>query len=354
MNKHIFIPVVGQFTNVGDVMHRKELISWLKNRAILHVYVGGAPKSFVNSLELEESAIAYTSITKWLLAIIKHLHRKPSFIFNPGEINLRNKRLIGEIGLIPFTLLIRMFGGKVIRVGIAAKQNKTKLKFLWKCIFRISNKIYWRTLSSHHYFKIGKVIPDLAFAQKANQFQNSTQQLPERSLLTISMRFDRPTPSEKWYKAIRNVADFSQLDICVISQVRMDNNRTKQIANYFGVNPILWKEEDTHKTQETIVREKYSKSKILVSDRLHVLIAGATEMALPCVILTTNSTKINDHFDVIDYGRISINENESSLDELITFLKNQLVRERELTQKTDKAFAQISKVSEDLKEYLNF
>lgn len=352
MNKHIFIPVVGQFTNVGDVMHRKELISWFKRRAILHVYIGCAPKSFVNSLELEETAITYTSITKWLLSIIKHINRQPSFIFNPGEINLRNKRLIGEIGLVPFTLLIRMFGGKVIRVGIAAKQNKTKLKFLWRCIFKISNKIYWRTLSSHHYFNIGKVIPDLAFAEKVNQLQNSTQKLPRRSLLTISMRFDRPAPSEKWYKAIKNVADFSQLDICVISQVKMDNERSKQIANHFGVNPILWKDEDSHKTQENAVRKEYSKTKLLISDRLHVLIAGTTEMALPSVILTANSSKINDHFDVIDYGGISINENESTLDELIIFLKKQFTRERELSQKSNKASAHINKVSEGLKEYM--
>jgi hypothetical protein len=67
----VFIPVVGQVINIGDTLHRKILISWLRKESLqLHIYVGNSPQSFLDALELKEQDIIYKSLSKWLCALV--------------------------------------------------------------------------------------------------------------------------------------------------------------------------------------------------------------------------------------------------------------------------------------------
>src|SRR5699024_8308818 len=141
----IFIPVAGQFTNIGDTLHRKILISWLKKESVqLHVFVGKAPQSFIEALGLRDSDIIYTNYFKWAFYMLGNsIKEKTGFFFNPGELTMSTKRLILELGLIPFHLFIKLRKGKVIRVGVAAKSDiNIRFKSLWDKILSLSNKIY--------------------------------------------------------------------------------------------------------------------------------------------------------------------------------------------------------------------
>src|SRR5690606_14199932 len=131
-------------------------------------------------------------------------------------------------------------------------------------------------------------------------------------------RDDRPAPSIEWTNAIRSFASQHGLQIAVVSQVRMDNVRGSDLVKQLQAQSFLWEENVGHIEQEEIVRELYLKTRIVISDRLHVLIAAITNGALPSVILTQPSDKIKEHFDVVGIENITCLS--SSEDQLINFL----------------------------------
>src|SRR5690606_15683692 len=138
-SNNIFIPVVGEFSNVGDVMHRNELLRWIRPNAVLHVFVGKAPVDFIQGLGLPDTAVQYSSISRWLFALCLSRFRKTHFVFNSGEITVSNRRLMLETLLFPFLLIVKLKRGKVLRIGIAAASNiRVHFNFLWKSLFRFS------------------------------------------------------------------------------------------------------------------------------------------------------------------------------------------------------------------------
>src|SRR5690606_28855950 len=123
MKKNNFIPVVGQYTNVGDALHRRELLSWLKNAGTLHDFVGNAPKHYIDALDLPHDAKVYTNILGWIWNLTLSSFKKTHFVFNPGEITVGAKRLMFEVLLLPFEWLVKAKKGQILRVGIAAVSN---------------------------------------------------------------------------------------------------------------------------------------------------------------------------------------------------------------------------------------
>src|SRR5690606_31657885 len=244
MSKRIFIPVVGEFANVGDVMHRNELLKWLRPCGNLHVYVGKAPEDFVQGLELPSNTIVYRSIRKWLSALLFSPIGKTHFVFNSGELTVSNRRLLMEIILFPFLLATKLKGGKILRVGVAAASNvNVSFKLLWKNLFNFSSLVMWRTNISRNLFGMGEVIPDLAFAGKEPSNYDRSTEIQKRKNLIISMRWDRPYPNLDWLKAVRDFSFNRDLKILVVSQVRKDNPTCVQLAADLGGESILWKED---------------------------------------------------------------------------------------------------------------
>ncbi|MBB4120082.1 polysaccharide pyruvyl transferase WcaK-like protein [Mesonia hippocampi] len=343
--KKVFIPVVGQVINIGDTLHRKILISWLRDRSTeLHIYVGNAPQSFIEALDLKEEDIVYSSISKWLFSIIfKDFLRKKLFIFNPGEITFSNSRLVKELVLFPFYLYIRITGGKILRIGVAAQSDiKIKYKWLWNKLIGFSNKIYWRTIKSSELFKKGEVIPDLAFYKID---QNIVYE--KKYFIVISMRGDRKLPSQKWFEAIKEFQQKNNLSIAVVSQVKIDNERAKEIAAKLRGEYYIWENQYNHNRQEEIVNEIYRKSKIAISDRLHVLIAAYTKGVIPTDVSVTKSNKVQDHFDVLPLEDVSVFESKSSKEEIIDFLQSKLDKGFNET-KMYNTFSRLNKVKREL------
>lgn len=317
----IFIPVVGQVINIGDTLHRKILLSWLRDKGTLHIYVGNTPQSFIEALNLPPSAVLYKNIAFWLLTIGRSsLFKKNWFVFIPGEINLGVKRLFGELLLLPFLLFVKANRGKVFRIGIAAKSNtQIPLKKIWNFIFSFSNAIYWRTQVSKTIFVEGELCPDLAFYNIDERINFS-----EKNKLVISLRGDRPFPSLKWISAIKAFSKENVLQPVCVSQVRIDNEYTLLLAKELSCEAIIWEDFRTHNQQEEIVNNIYRKAKLAVSDRLHVLIAAYTKGCIPTNISTHPGTKVEEHFDVINITHTTLFEKEKSQEEIIAFLNRHL------------------------------
>lgn len=317
----IFIPVVGQFTNIGDVLHRREFLKWIQPAGQLHVYVGAAPKSFVDGLKLDDGNVIYTNLWKWMGAICLSGYGKTVFAFNPGEIRLGNKRMKGEILLFPIQLLVRLKAGHILRVGIAAMSNsKTSLLWFWKFLLLPTTILYWRTLHSQRLFKRGKVIPDLAFSDvTATDFISE-----RRKILAVSMRVDRVMPSDNWFTALQKFANDNNYTLKVVSQVRMDNSRTLEISQRLKCEGVIWPDHFSHLDQEKVLNKIYDETVLVLSDRLHVLIAAYSKGAVPANILSAPSEKVQHHFSVVGLENVSIVEDGKSVEELYAFLSQKV------------------------------
>lgn len=318
----IFIPVVGQFTNIGDTLHRKILISWLKKESVqLHVFVGKAPESFIEALALRDSDIIYTNYFNWAFYMLGNsIKERIGFIFNPGELTMSRKRLILELGLIPFHLFIKLRKGKILRVGVAAKSDiNISFRSLWNKILLLSNRIYWRTEKSKSIFTKGVVIPDLAFYDVDTEIDFS-----KKNKLVISMRGDRVAPKEEWYRIIKTFSEKNNLEIIVVSQVRIDNKRTIEIANRLKGKSYIWEDKWTHNEQEKVLNNLYRDSVMAISDRLHVLIAAFTKGVTPVNLTVSFSNKVQDHFDVVGLNNVTINSQTFSEKEILVKLNTKL------------------------------
>lgn len=315
----IFIPVVGQFVNIGDTLHRKILISWLKEiDTELHVFVGNAPDSFIEALGLRTNDKIYRSYFLWSSSMFfNSLTNKINFVFNPGELTMSKKRLVLEIALTPLHFFIKLRKGNIIRVGVAAKSDiQIQHKKIWKKILSFSNRIYWRTFLSRDFFGLGKTIPDLAFYDVDTDIS-----FTERSKLVISMRGDRPAPDEKWYESIKEFANNNDLEIIVVSQVLIDNKRTIEIGERLMAKCYIWESNYSHNQQEIILNSLYRNSIMAISDRLHVLIAAFTKGVIPVNLAVTYSKKVEDHFSVIELGDVSIKSVDFEKYEIVDLLQ---------------------------------
>lgn len=345
---NIFIPIVGQFSNVGDTLHRRILLDWLKDAGILHIYIGKAPASFISGLQLPANSILYRNVYSWLWKLMLSGYKKTDFVFNPGEMTFRKKRLFYELLLIPFLILTRLKKGSIMRIGVAAKSNTSiNFPFLWRLCLSLTTAIYWRTNDSKERFGLGEVAPDLGFADDTHSLKGSLAN-DKRDLLIVSMRADRKEPSDNWISAIKAVAKRSNLTIKTLSQVKMDNSRTTKLGKKLSAEAVVWNDCFNHIEQEDRVRDIYAKAKIVLSDRLHVLIAAATEGCIPSCVLTARSDKVRHHFDVVGFEGVELLSED--YDTIVTFLEKQLIRGQELQSCITEAQSRLNEVKEKIKK----
>jgi hypothetical protein len=104
----------------------------------------------------------------------------------------------------------------------------------------------------------------------------------------------------------------------------MDNTSTVEIARKLNARSVVWPDETSHFEQEKILTEIYLKTKLVLSDRLHVLIAAYSKGAIPANILSVPSQKVQHHFSVLNLNNISIVESEYDHKGLYLFLEEKI------------------------------
>jgi beta-1,4-mannosyltransferase len=98
--------------------------------------------------------------------------------------------------------------------------------------------------------------------------------------------------------AVEGCAARLDAEIVVVTQVARDVERCQELAERWGARHVAWVSDD-HLQQELAVRAVYRRALAVISDRLHVLILGATEGAVPLGWCEHATTKIDRHFDVV-------------------------------------------------------
>lgn len=310
MNK-AFINPAGQRDNIGDSVLRRAFMNRLRTRAELHVLVG-QDESYASGLGLQPTDVLYRSKAAWLkAAILNHDSRRTVFAINPGEINLTLgycKELAWQLLLLAAT---KLRGGSGIATGVGIRHPVGPARFALPLLFRNCSVVAWRDYVSQDVLRLGEVAPDWAFWEGADDatIRASLLEPERRRYVAISMRGDRPFPSSKWFEAVSGFATRSNCSLIVVTQVKRDKEHSVQLAGKLGAEHLDWEQGD-HAAQEKAVRRIYSKSLAVVSDRVHALIIGMTEGAMPIGFTTGNPEKVGRTFGVLSKRKLAFSESD--------------------------------------------
>ena len=277
-------------------------------------------------------------------------------MFKPGEIQLTLVGMKEHLSLLPLLVALRLRGGRAIRAGVGTRNYASVPRALMRPSIALSDITLWRDVATAEYMGTGTVMPDLAFGEGADETLASFRSpSPERNALVVSLRGDeatRPYPSQAWVEAVRAFADRHGLELWAVTQVRTDDERTAELAKDLGGFALRWDESVEHAEQERRLRALYARTAIVLSDRLHVVIAAFTEGAVPVGSPVGDSDKVSRHFRTIGIEDVSIDAAGDSVEELSERLESLSARRAEMFECLLLARARLHGHREDIRRIL--
>ncbi len=145
--------------------------------------------------------------------------------------------------------------------------------------------------------------------------------------MAVTFRGDRPPLTNHEIEQVRRVAHGKGLSVRVYSQVERDVEPMKQLAIALGSEFVDIPSRADHSEQEPLVRALHRDAAVVLSDRLHALVMGATEGAIPMVIHSARSAKARTHFRAAGVQVASLTEPDLSRD-WHTVLPEELIHAR--------------------------
>lgn len=285
--------LTGQSDNIGDSALRRAYAAALGDIGEVTAWAGDPARGYVSGLGLPESSISHTFGSWYRRLAVAACKRGSVFAFNAGEFVVTREYFFGLVAAAPLLLLLKARGGKIIWLGAAIRSTKPGFTapFIW--LARSASMLRWRDTASSEILGVAApTMPDWAFALTA---QGSSK---TRDRLAVSLRFDREPPSTEWIRSVPALAERLGLRIVTVAQVERDAPLARRLADLWQCETLGWTS-DSHAVQEHAVRELYSRSAAVISDRLHALVIAGTEGAVPLGWTTQNSVKIGRHFDAV-------------------------------------------------------
>lgn len=310
MSNRIFVNPSGQKENLGDSILRRAYLDTLRRYGELHVYAG-THTAYISGLGLGASDVVYHSRHSWLRAA---LVRQPAgtrmtFALNAGEWVLDRRFLLNSTWQTALLLRSRLGGGRPVALGIALRRNQGAiLRRYFRRMLKLAATVSWRDPESRDAAEIGSVAPDWAFAlgTPGEQFRP----IVDRRCLAVALRGDRPAPSPAWTEAVRAIADSLGVAVVVVNQMQDDEERCAELALALGGTVLPWSAAVSHADHEERVRELYRDSAAVVSDRIHALIIGMTEGAVPIGYTTSDPEKVRRTFAALTKLPVAFSEHE--------------------------------------------
>lgn len=303
----------GAYGNIGDAVIRRRALSWVAGIGRLHVYVGNADEQWIDQLQLPTDARVYPAGARkeWFKLALRR-RRVDALLLDPGAVPLSKHALPIELTFLLLGLLVRLRGGVVVRPprGVGGTHPLTLL--VHRLAVRSSHVTLWRNEKSMQIVKAGERCPDTAF-QEEHLWDSADD--AARDALVVSMRGKRDFPSAAWVTAVRRLASDLDLRIVCVAQVREDENRAAEIAKTLGAEHLVWGDA-TDLAHEARLRELYTRTRLVVSDRLHVTILAAVAGAYPFEVADSPSDKVSTHFAQIGVTDISF-DSDAPVEEIV-------------------------------------
>ena len=313
----VFVTTWGQNDNIGDSILRRGQLRTFQNieGAQLHVHVGRKdvdPNSddYLTALGLDGSETLYDRAAGWVgKAMLRMMVGRTILVMPTGEILFPDRfrsdwgwwTAMSALGPLPR-------GGAAVQVGAGVRmstvglgnqpavrsvRDRIEIPPLERYARRKMPVVVWRDAGTRNSFQVGDVAPDWAFGEGPDPLIDHLGPRPsQRKLLAVTMRFDRDMLNADNIRLVRELADTHDLRIQVFSQVRRDREAMEQLAEILhpGTAPLIF-EDQTHAEWEETMRAMYRDSAVVVSDRLHALIIGATEGAVPLAMSSWTTEK---------------------------------------------------------------
>ncbi|QAY60607.1 polysaccharide pyruvyl transferase family protein [Microbacterium protaetiae] len=343
-----FVSLTGPEWNIGDALIRRGTLDWARDSSSdLVVYAGAAPDVWLRQLGVPDDAIVLRSkrsVPKWLWMLVTAPPR-PVLIFEAGEVPLDRGNGLRELVFFVETLIVRIKRGIVVRPprGIRAPTNPAR--WLHARAARLSQIALWRDDASAAVVGGGRVAPDIGFAAGVR----TGRPWVERSELIVSLRGARPMPGDAWVQAVRAAAAAEGLLIRTVVQVREDEPRARELSDALGGVFEPWGATDPV-TQETLLRERYDGARLVISDRMHVLVLAALSGAVPAELVPHPTHKITDAFATVGLNDISLDAATSDPDRMQQFLREQLGRTAEVTERMRDADQTLSDLEAEVRD----
>ncbi|MGW4016858.1 hypothetical protein ACWECW_11150 [Rhodococcus ruber] len=332
----------GQDDNIGDVLLRRRLLRELRHIGRVHVLIGGASSGFIEAMNFEKSDVLYRSQLAWLVALYRIAWRRGVVLAaNPGELRVDVKSAVAYSSIIPAQLLSRWRGGKSLQLGVAVKGRHS--------ILRIPLAIFGRNSDLQSYRQRmpddpdAPVFPDWAFDESRDACDTV---IGRRDICAVTYRVDRPILPEPSLEALRCVCSERDLKIVVFSQVRRDNARTCELAAALGGDVLTWEDDVSHSDQERRVRDLMARSEVVVSDRIHALIMGSSEGAMPLGLIPGPDEKVGPHFEAAEIYGISDDIRLFDAEAVGTLIRRVLDERTEISAQVDMARARVAGLGE--------
>lgn len=288
-----FIAAHGQADNLGDSVLRRAMLDVFIHPGIKrHVLVGQSVGDYAAGLGLTDGDEVYESRGSWQRAALSAgVSSRVGFVTNAGEVQLNRRRTKIAVVDIPTAAIVRVRGGVPIQTGMAFREPRGSFPWQIAVVSRLSKIATWRDLPSRDFGGTGEVTPDWAFALKA-----SGEASVRRDLLVVTMRGDRPEPTPAFLESVTALAQAKGLRPVVINQVVRDKARSTAIADALGVEFIAPWSGGPHREFERVIRDVYARAAVVMSDRLHALVIGLTEGAIPIGTTSGSSEKLDRTF----------------------------------------------------------
>jgi len=142
-------------------------------------------------------------------------------------------------------------------------------------------------------------------------------------------------------KAVRDTAEAAELRIRAVVQVREDEERARELADELRAVFDPWGDRDPI-TQEALLRERYENARLVISDRMHVLVLAALSGAVPVELVPHPTRKIRDAFHVIGLEGVSLDSSVQDVDAMRAFLQAQLLRRGEVDEGVRRAHDELT------------
>jgi len=323
-----FASLTGPAGNIGDALIRRGTLDWARETSEeLVVYTGAAPDVWLQQLGVPAGAVVLRSkrsVPRWLWMLVTAPAR-PVLVFEAGEVPLHRGNIVRELVFLAETWIVRLKRGVVVRPPRGIRAPTRPAAWLHARAARLSQIALWRDDVSAKIAGGGRVAPDIGFA--AGVRRGAAWQ--ERNELIVSLRGTRPHPDDTWVAAVRATAAAEGLRIRTVVQVREDEERAQELAVALGGEFEPWGERDPL-AQEALLRERYDGARLVLSDRMHVLVLAALSGAVPVELVPHPTHKIKEAFAVAGLRGISLDASASDRGEMQRFLQAQLSRTDEV------------------------
>jgi len=281
---------LGQVDNTGDTLLRRMFLAALRRAHPLTVFVGDRGSEYTSALGLTADDRVVTDTAEWRRELVRAMGKGQAlYAFNSGEleVNRAYARYYGRIS--PLVLANRLRGGHALHVGFGLRPPVGAWRYAMSPVLRACDIVTWRDSWSHSQMPVGSVAPDWAFfggTEVGELWPGTTA----RRYLSVAFRYNHRLPEESWLMALGSAARRFGLQVRVLAQIERDQGLAAAVAARLGGEAVWWTNGNLRE-QEARLRDVYRDSAFVVSNRLHGLIMGYTEGALPIAYETAPQGK---------------------------------------------------------------